>query len=128
MIEDEIRSILKSLVERSKAKQIPWSVFGETPYDDDYVVSFPKSSVNVFRRENGVIGATIMNSAGTVVGSIRSDEDESDVPMLNELFESARECVFKIDETLEDLKRALASKQIMARPSTASVTEDDIPF
>jgi len=127
MIEDEIRAILKSLLEKSKAKQIEWSSFGETPYDDDYVVSFPKSSVNVFR-SHGVIGATIMNSVGTVVGSISSDENESDAEMLKELFESAREQVFRIDETLEDLKRALASKQVIARPSAAPITEDDIPF
>ena len=128
MIEDDIRSILKSLLSRSRAKQVEWTSFGESPYDDDFIVSFPKSSVNLFKNKEGVITATIMNSAGTVVGSISSEGHSSDEPMLDQLFNCAKEYVFKIDETLEDLKRALASKELIGGPKTTLVTEDDIPF
>lgn len=112
MINDEIRSILKTLLERSKAKQVTWTPFEDMEADlhDDYIVSFPKSSVNVFEDpEQGIIRATILNSAGKVVGSLSSGESAADSRLLKELLDCARESVFKIDETLEDLKRALAS-------------------
>jgi hypothetical protein len=111
MIEDDIRSILKTLLERSKAKEVFWTVFEdpEVELNDDYIVSFPKSSVNVFKTADGVIQVNILNSAGKVVGSLRSAESSSDTRLLQELLDSAKESVFKIDETLEDLKRALAS-------------------
>ena len=49
--------------------------------------------------------------------------------MLEKLFNCAKEYVFKIDETLEDLKRALGSKELIGGPKNATlVTEDDIPF
>lgn len=111
MIKDEIRSILKTLIEKSKARQVIWTQFDdpEVELEDDYIVSFPKSSVNVFQTEKGIIGVNILNSSGTVVGKIGSEESELDGSLLKELLDCAREAVFKIDETLADLKRALAS-------------------
>ena len=110
MIEDDIRLILKTLLEKSKAKQIIWTPFedSEVDLDDDYVVSFPMSSVNVFKNQQGAVRVNILNSTGTVVGSL-SSESELDRRLLQELLDCAKESVFKIDETLQDLKRALAS-------------------
>ncbi|HXU38623.1 MAG TPA: hypothetical protein VN937_19870 [Blastocatellia bacterium] len=112
MTKDDIRSILTALLEKSKAKQVIWTPFEDMAEDhDDYVVSFPKSSVNIFEdpEEQGIIKVNILNSAGKAVGWLRSDESESVSRLLEELLASARESVFKSDETLEDLKRALAS-------------------
>jgi hypothetical protein len=111
MISDEIRSILKTLLLRSKANQVTWTPFADTEADleDDYVVSFPKSSVNIFKHPERGIRVNILNSAGKIVGSLDSEESEADSRLLQELLHCARESVFKIDETLEDLKRALAS-------------------
>ena len=111
MTKEDIRSILTTLLEKSKAKQVIWTPFEDMGQNhDDYVVSFPKSSVNVFEvPEEGVIKVNILNSAGKAVGWLSSDESLSDSHLLEELLASARESVFKTDETLEDLKRALAS-------------------
>lgn len=111
MINDEIRSILKTLLLRSKANEVRWTPFEDTEadLDDDYIVSFPKSSVNIFKLAESGIRVNILNNAGKVVGSLTSKESESDSRLLQQLLDCARESVFNIDETLEDIKRALAS-------------------
>lgn len=118
MTKDDIRSILKTLLQKSKAKQVTWTLFADSEIGDsepglenDYIVSFPRSSVNVFKNpEDGSIGVNILNSAGKVVGSLGNKESGSDTPLLQELLSCARESVFMIDETLEDLRKALGQR------------------
>lgn len=130
MIKDDIRSILKTLLERSNAKQVSWTPF-EGPSaleNDDYIVSFPKSSVNVYKDSKGIIYASILNGSGAVVGSISSGDELSDAALLEELLDSARESVFRVDETLEDIRRALANKTAVGIHASAPAAEDDIAF
>lgn len=109
MIKDEIRSILKSLLERTQAKQVTWTLYEGSAEDiDDYIASFPNSSVNIFNVD-GAVTANILNSNGRFVAGINSDESGADGALLRALLDSARASANKIDETLEDLRRALAS-------------------
>lgn len=130
MIKDEIRSILKTLLEKSEAKQVPWVPFeGADPDSDDYIVSFPKSSVNLFRNKEGDIRANLLNSAGTVVGYISSSgAPVADSTLLKELFDCARESVLNADETIEDIRRALAGKDLVGGGRKTPATEEEIPF
>jgi hypothetical protein len=113
MIKDEIRSILQSLLERTEAKQVSWTIYfeGSDAELDDYIVSFPNSSVNIFKNVDGSIRANILNGNGNIVAWISSDQNDTNFSLLGALFDSAKESATKIDETLEDLKRALAGSR-----------------
>jgi hypothetical protein len=132
MIASDIREILDMLLERSKRREVNWvetkDMVGMVvdKSGEDYVVALPNSSINIWRssKPDKVVG-NILNSEGKVVLGFSANEADPDFPFLEELLSWAKRSALKADETLSEIKRALADK---GRVGSNPKKDDEIPF
>ncbi len=132
MIPDDIREIVSALLERSKKREVNWVEANQLGLGegDDYFLSLPNSSINIWRAEPPddppFIAGNILNSQGKVAVYFDSKGNREDAVLLEELLAWAKRSALQADETIDDIKRALASKNPIGDPNPKK--KDDIPF
>ncbi|HEY6329222.1 MAG TPA: hypothetical protein VI756_07785 [Blastocatellia bacterium] len=133
MMDAEVREVLEKLLSKSNAGQVNWLPAGETDVgpvsEDDYVVSLPNSSINVYRSPKGLIYVSILNDEGTVIAKFGGDEADEDQNLIYQLLESAKRKALNFKSTLRAIKRFLESdKPLGLAPRAQEISDDDVPL
>jgi hypothetical protein len=118
MFNDEISQILEALLTKSEAGQVKWLAAAEAGMDeaaetDDFVVLMPNSSINVFRTTHGLPRVNFLDSQGNLSLFVNANDGVRAIELIEGLIESAKRQVFRIDETLEDIKKAVSSDGVI---------------
>lgn len=134
MIPLDVRSILSSLLARSRKKEVEWVETTATAFNHlgDFAVIFPTSSVVLWQdSREGAFGGRILNSHGETIVSFNSEESGEDRLLLEELIGLARRKVLRADETLAEIQKALeTSARVGSLPKNKKGFDDDeeVPF
>ena len=120
--EKKFREIANGLLERTKSAQVNWEP--DEKFEDSYVVRLPKSTIAISQQSAGtgalkfvgtpsnhfVLGLRDANDLQISEWEVAA-EAEIDYRLLGELYREASRVATKWDEVLEDIERALQSKQ-----------------
>jgi hypothetical protein len=137
MIPDDVRPVVQQLLDRSRKREVEWLPSSVTAHRrGDFIVLFPSSTFVLWQDENeDRIEASILNSRGDTALSFWAsyrDDLRSDYDLLNELFELARRRVLGADESIADIRDALASPGRIGeapKPRSRPVEDDEeVPF
>lgn len=115
MIKEQVLEIARSLLTKSKRKEVRWvsTLANAEVVDFDYSVFLPSSSINFYRVSGDPAILSILNDEGNVVASISAHESVAAQQVLVDLEESIRNSILKVDDTLSDIKAALSSTGVI---------------
>jgi len=126
MIPENYRTIINKLVEKTQRKQALWK---KTSREDEYKISLGRGAVTTDKwfdpdRRKNYLDFRIWNEDGSIIDSIEAASSElDDYMILNELHVAAKRAYYKVDETINDIRKLLDSDDIIGR-----TVEDDLPF
>ena len=131
MMPEEVMRLIRMLARATDDGRVKWrSAFDagipEPAEEDDFVVSMPEYSINVYQFVNGEeIGFAILGPRGERIYQVSAGPGEDEFNDLQVLFFAAKRKVARIDDILADIDKALEGGQVLGDSDSA---EDDIPF
>ena len=116
MILPRIVALMRSLIKKSREGNVNWLPTGDlglpTGPHDDFAVSLPEYSINIFSStsdDEGAIHFNILDGAGRVISASTAGPAEAHYSLLEELLELARFKAFNVDRRLQEIERIIAS-------------------
>jgi len=125
MNEEQINNIVAGLLKKTSEGKAVWM---QGSARNQYKIQFNKGAIVVtkYKKEaNGslVIDFNIMNEKGDSIFMKKVNELAYEFVYYNELFETVNKKYFRIDETLEDIIKAINGNDEIGRD-----TSNDLPF
>jgi hypothetical protein len=133
MMPDELQKIIKLLISSTRQDKVNWTTafdagLSDGSQADDFVVSMPNYSINVFKYKKGPeYGFSILGQQGETLYHYKVSPEDLEYDDLEALFFSAKKKVAKIDEIINDLQEALQRGKTIGKDKN-ELNEDDIPF
>lgn len=135
MTSNEISTIIKGLLQKSKQKQVNWVITPESnlgSYEEDYIVHTPNYSINIYEDDKGRRYLSILDGYGDATLREGFEFFSPEHSMLGDLLVLAKKKATKIDEILDDVEKALLDNRVFGERKTTESGEsdfdDEIPF
>ena len=136
MLESKVEEIITSLIRKSKKDQVNWYPADDLGIRsvayDDYAVSLPDHTLNVFETEpdgQGDVGIAfaILDGSGGAIYRVTAKPADPPYSQLVELLDLARHKARKLGDLFELLKESIATDDVIGLEPRV-IEEGEIPF
>jgi hypothetical protein len=115
MIPEDIRPLVFALINKSEIRKVNWKHASESmpeSLDEDYIVNGPKSSINIFKSDNGIINFHVLNDRGDIIVKFETLPEERDYEKLEKLLELAKKKSLNLEDTIKDLLNSINNSDV----------------
>lgn len=121
MVPEDILNLVRQLTEATTKGLAHWVPAVETQIPEpgernDFVLTMPDYSVNVYKEPTDNIGLSILGKTGHALMYFQSSPEEPEYATFEALLSAASWKAAKIDLILADVDRALKGGEILGRP------------
>jgi len=126
---DKVHDVLNKLLEETTARRVRWE---DTGRESSFRVNLPNGLIRIDEQQGSnnfesVYIINIYNAKNRLIETI--DDNDTDDPLLRDLFRAARSTALNVEETLDGLMQdIMKGKTLPTPPSNSGPSEDDIPF
>lgn len=125
MIPSEVQEIISDLLKKTRKGKVNWLPTADLDLpggEDDFAVSMPDYSLNIYSQGENIIFA-IYNNIGKEVYSFGLNTLAEGYPILEELHKLARIQALSVDEIFESILEHLKKEDVIGKPKPP-----EIPF